>query len=132
MHARRFGFYFDETKRELQEAQPAILCGYEDADDCDTLRADPLFKLAVGRAPESGRDLCSQPIMSRLENAPSLSEVGRLTGALVDIFCGSFDAPPAAIVLDIDDTCDPVHGHQQLSLFNAFCDTRCFLLLSIT
>ena len=49
----------------------AIACGYEDADDCDDLRADPLFKLAVGRAPESGRDLCSQPTMSRLENAPS-------------------------------------------------------------
>ncbi|MDE0173716.1 MAG: IS1380 family transposase [Defluviicoccus sp.] len=105
----------------------AIACGYEDADDCDDLRTDPLFKLAVGRAPESGRDLCSQPTMSRLENAPSLSEVGRLTAALVDIFCGSFEAPPAAIVLDIDDTCDRVHGHQQLSLFNAFYDTRCFL-----
>ncbi len=44
----------------------AIACGYEDADDCDTLRFDPLFKLAVGRAPESGRDLCSQPTMSRM------------------------------------------------------------------
>ena len=36
----------------------AIACGYEDADDCDALRTDPLFKLAVGRAPESGRALC--------------------------------------------------------------------------
>ena len=105
----------------------AIACGYEDADDCDTLRADPLFKLAVGRAPESGRDLCSQPTMSRLENAPSLSEVGRLTGALVDIFCRSFPSPPAAITLDIDETCDAVHGQQQLSLFHGFYDTRCFL-----
>jgi len=105
----------------------AIACGYEDADDCDALRADPLFKLTVGRAPVSGRDLCSQPTMSRLENAPSRIEVGRMTAALVDIFCRSFDAPPAAITLDIDDTCDPVHGRQQLSLFNAFYDTRCFL-----
>ena len=105
----------------------AIACGYEDADDCDALRADPLFKLAVGRAPESGRDLCSQPTMSRLENAPSSSEMGRLTAALVDIFCRSFRSPPAAITLDIDETCDAVHGHQQLSLFNAFYDTRCFL-----
>ena len=105
----------------------AIACGYEDADDCDALRGDPLFKLAVGRAPESGRDLCSQPTMSRFENAPSRVEVGRMTAALVDIFCRSFDAPPAAITLDIDDTCDAVHGHQQLSLFNAHYDTRCFL-----
>ncbi len=68
----------------------AIACGYEDADDCDALRGDPLFKLAVGRAPEIGRGLCSQPTMSRLENAPSRSEVGRMTGALVrlsDILC---------------------------------------------
>ena len=71
----------------------AIACGYEDADDCDALRGDPLFKLAVGRAPESGRDLCSQPTMSRLENAPSRSEVARMTAALVDIFCRSFPSP---------------------------------------
>ena len=99
----------------------------KDADDCDALRGDPLFKLAVGRAPESGRDLCSQPTMSRLENAPSRIEVARMTAALVDIFCRSFPAPPTAITLDIDDTCDPVHGRQQMSLFNAHYDTRCFL-----
>ena len=71
----------------------AIACGYEDADDCDALRDDPLFKLAVGRAPESGRDLCSQPTMSRLENAPSRVEVARMTAALVDVFCRSFPGP---------------------------------------
>ena len=60
----------------------AIACGYEDADDCDALRTDPLFKLAVGHAPESGRDLCLQPTMSRLENAPSRIEVARMTAAL--------------------------------------------------
>ena len=40
-------------------------------------------------------------------------------------------APPATITLDIDDTCDPVHGHQQLSLFNAHYDTRCFLPIHV-
>ena len=83
----------------------AIACGYEDADDCDELRGDPLFKLAVGRAPESGRDLCSQPTMSRLENAPSRSEVARMTVALVDIFCRSFSffgAVALSIVYDND------------------------------
>ena len=55
-----------------------ITCGYEGADDCDALRTDPLFKLASGRAPRNGRDLCSQPTMSRLENAPSRIEVARL------------------------------------------------------
>ena len=65
--------------------------------------------------------------MSRLENVPSRIEVARMTAALVDLFCRSFPAPPAAITLDIDDTCDAVHGHQQLSLLNAHYDTRCFL-----
>ena len=45
-----------------------IAAGYEDANDCDALRADPAFKMAVGRLPESGADLCSQPSMCRLEN----------------------------------------------------------------
>jgi hypothetical protein len=51
----------------------AIRCGYEDADDLDVLRYDPAFKLACGRLPDSGRDLCSQPTLSRLENAPRIS-----------------------------------------------------------
>src|ERR1700712_1353299 len=48
----------------------AIACGYEDADDLDHLRTDPAFKLACGRLPDSGGDLCSQPTVSRLENTP--------------------------------------------------------------
>ena len=53
----------------------AICCGYEDADDLDHLRSDPAFKLACGRLPDTGRDLCSQPTLSRLENAPQLRDV---------------------------------------------------------
>ena len=49
----------------------AIACGYEDADDLEFLRTDPAFKLACGRLPDTGADLCSQPTLSRLENAPS-------------------------------------------------------------
>ncbi len=109
----------------------AIACGYEDADDCDALRRDPLFKLAVGHAPESGHDLCSQPTMSRLENMPSRIEAARMTAALADTFCRSFPQAPTTITLDIDDTCDPVHGLQQLSLFHAHHDTRCFLPIHV-
>src|SRR5437868_13431909 len=56
----------------------AIAAGYEDANDCGSLRHDPVFKMAVGRLPESGDALCSQPTMSRLENAPSKIELGRM------------------------------------------------------
>ena len=109
----------------------AIACGYEDADDLDHLRSDPGFKLACGRLPDSGRDLCSQPTMSRWENMPSLREVIRLSYAMVDVYCTSYARPPAAVTLDIDDTVDVVHGHQQLSLFNAHYDERCFLPIHV-
>jgi hypothetical protein len=109
----------------------AIACGYEDADDCDALRFDPLFKLAVGHLPEQGSALCSQPTMSRLENMPSRTEAAKLTAAMVDMFCRSFGKPPKAVTLDIDDTMDEVHGQQELSLFNAHYDARCFLPIHV-
>ena len=109
----------------------AIGCGYEDGNDLDHLRKDPAFKLACGRLPDCGHDLCSQPTISRLENAPSLREVIQLTYALVDQWCASYAKPPEAVVLDIDDSCDVVHGQQQLSLFNAYYDERCFLPIHI-
>jgi hypothetical protein len=109
----------------------AISCGYEDADDLDRLRTDPAFKLACGRLPESGADLCSQPTLSRLENAPSLKDAIRLTYALVDQWMASYEREPVSVILDIDDTCDVVHGHQQLSLFNAHYDERCFLPIHV-
>ncbi|MGA8006611.1 MAG: IS1380 family transposase [Burkholderiales bacterium] len=104
----------------------AIACGYEDADDLDHLRTDPGFKLACGRLPDSGAELCSQPTVSRWENAPTLREVIRMSYAMVDIYCASYARPPRAVTLDIDDTVDVVHGHQQLALFNAHYDERCF------
>ena len=109
----------------------AIACGYEDADDLDALRADPAFKLACGRLPESGTDLMSQPTVSRWENAPGLRDLVRLGGVMVDLYCASYATPPEAVVLDIDDTVDVVHGHQQLSLFNAHYDERCFLPIHV-
>ena len=58
-----------------------IAAGYEDGNDATSLRVDPVFKMALERLP-SGRDLCSQSTISRLENLPG--------GALVDLYCGSF------------------------------------------
>jgi hypothetical protein len=115
----------------LRARMLAIACGYEDANDLDHLRTDPGFKLACGRLPDTGADLCSQPTVSRWENAPTLREVIRLTHAMVDIYCASYARPPAAVTLDIDDTVDVVHGHQQLSLFNGHYDERCFLPIHV-
>ena len=109
----------------------AIACGYEDADDLDTLRTDPALKLACGHLPESGAALASQPTVSRLENTPGLRDLIRLGRVMIDLYCASYRAPPEAIVLDIDDTVDVVHGHQQLSLFNAHHDERRFLPIHV-
>lgn len=109
----------------------AIAHGYEDCNDFERLRLDPAFKLACGRLPDSGIDLASQPTLSRLENAPTLKDAIRLTYALVDQWMASYRAPPKNVTLDIDDTCDVVHGRQQLSLFNAHYDEYCFLPIHV-
>jgi hypothetical protein len=108
-----------------------VAAGYPDGNDCDFLRADPAFKLAVGRLPETGADLCSQPTISRLENLPGTTALKRMMAAMIELFCDSFDEVPRRIVLDIDDSEDRVHGQQQLALFNAHYDSRCFLPIHI-
>lgn len=103
-----------------------IAGGYPDGNDAEALRADPAFKMAVGRLPESGAALCSQPTLSRLENLPGRTALIRMMAAMIGLFCDSFQTVPRRIVLDIDDTEDRVHGGQQLALFNAYHDSRCF------
>jgi Transposase DDE domain group 1 len=115
----------------LRERIFAIACGYPDGNDLDTLRADPAFKMACGRLPDSDADLASQPTLSRLENTPDLRVLIRLSHGMVDLWCRTHASAPKAIMLDIDDTADTVHGHQQLSLFNAHYDERCFLPIHV-
>jgi hypothetical protein len=69
--------------------------------------------------------------MSRLENLPGPTALMRMLATMVEFFCDSFAVVPARIVLDIDDTEDEVHGGQQLALFNAHYDSRCFLPIHI-
>ena len=103
-----------------------IAAGYEDCDDVDALRGDPALKIAVGRCPESGADLMSQPTLSRLENLADWRALARIGLGQIDLYCRSFTRPAARITLDIDDTDDPVHGQQELALFNAHYDCTCF------
>lgn len=98
-----------------------IAAGYEDGNDADNLRHDPLFKLANGRLPVEPA-LCSQPTLSRLENTPGPRALIRMARAMVALYCASFRQVPRRITLDLDDTFDAVHGGQQLRLFNAYYD----------
>jgi hypothetical protein len=79
-----------------------IAAGYPDGNDCDALKSDPAFKMAIGRLPESGDDLCSQPTISRLENLPGPTALKRMMAAMVELFCDSFEQVPRRILLDID------------------------------
>lgn len=104
----------------------AIATGYEDADDLDALRHDPMFKMALGRTPGAALGLASQPTMCRWENAPDLRTVICLTYAMIDLYCDSHAEAPSAITLDIDDTFDAAHGEQQLAFWNGFYGERGF------
>ena len=108
-----------------------IACGYEDANDSNELRKDPMIKLFAGRLPDSDPDLASQPTQTRLENSVSRTTLYRMAAALVDVFLHSYDAPPEIIVLDFDETADIVHGGQQLRLFNAHVGDYCFMPLHV-
>jgi len=99
-----------------------IAAGYEDQDDADALRADPLLKLVCGRLPDSGRDLASQPTFSRLENALSATDCYRLALALGAAYLREREraGPPARVVLDLDGTDDPTHGAQEGSAYHGY------------
>jgi Transposase DDE domain group 1 len=111
--------YTDHSYEEmLSQRIFQIACGYEDANDCNTLRHDPAFKAACGRLPLSDDPFPSQPSMSRFENASRRRDLYRMAQALFDTFAASYEQAPKSILLDIDDTADEIHGAQQQSLFN--------------
>ena len=99
-----------------------IACGYEDQNDSDSLREDPLLKLLCGSLPESGTELASQPTISRLENAPSASACYRMAEAIFELYLTERgkDGAPAKILLDFDSTDDPTHGDQEGSFYHGY------------
>jgi hypothetical protein len=105
-----------------------IACGYEDQNDADTLRKDPLLKLVLGRLPETGADLASQPTLSRLENAPGAKDCLRIARALGELYIrerGGGGAPER-VLLDLDATADPAHGEQEGTFYHGYYGTRIY------
>jgi hypothetical protein len=99
-----------------------LACGYEDQNDADTLRSDPLLKVVLGHRPETDRDLASQPTLSRLENAPGPKDCLRIARALVELYVRERgkDGAPGRILLDLDSTDDPTHGEQEGSRYHGY------------
>jgi hypothetical protein len=128
---KRHPSYIDHSMRDLLSQRIfQTACGYADGNDSKSLRNDPLFKLANGRAPlAADNNLASAPTFSRLESSISRKDIYRLAKGFVEAFIASYPQIPRIIVLDMDHSEDITHGQQQLSLFNTYYDNYCYLPL---
>jgi len=108
-----------------------IAAGYEDTNDCDTLKYDAVIKMCAGQLPETGKPLASQPTMCRMENKPTRKELYDIAYALLNIFIKSYSEEPLVIILDCDDTDSVAYGQQQEIVFNDYYGEYCFMPLHI-
>jgi hypothetical protein len=122
----------DHSLRELVAQRVfSIACGYPDANDSARLSEDPIHKLLLDRDPIEGRDLASQPTLSRFENGVGVKELYRagefLAESVIRRHAKRLRRRAYRVTLDLDPTDDPTHGAQQLSFFNGHYDTWCYL-----
>lgn len=120
-----------------------IALGYEDIDDHDTLRFDPVLALLSDRLQPKRADcaaLAGKSTLNRLEHAPAWSpgryhrighDASAIEGLFVDLFLDAHAKAPGRIVLDLDATDDPIHGHQEGRFFHGYYDCYCYLPLYI-
>jgi hypothetical protein len=125
---RRINFTLEDL---IKQRVFQIAAGYEDANDSNTLRDDPIFKLLLNRLPETGSSLASQPTLSRFENRVSRPELYRMALELLHQFIASYTSAPKVIVLDVDDTEDPVHGGQEHARYDSYYGGYCFMPLHV-
>src|ERR1700681_3117669 len=119
-----------------------IALGYEDLNDHDELRHDPVMAVLAGKlearrddcAPVAGKSTLNRLELSRLE-ATRYHKVSHnpiaIKRLMVDLFLDAHKRTPREIVLDLDATDDPVHGEQEGRFFNAYYDCYCYLPLYV-
>jgi hypothetical protein len=122
----------DHSLRELVGQRVfSIACGYPDANDSARLSGDPIHKLLLDRDPIEGRDLASQPTLSRFENGVGVKELYRsgefLAESVIRRHAKRLRHRTYRVTIDLDPTDDPTHGAQQLSFFNGHYDSWCYL-----
>jgi hypothetical protein len=119
-----------------------IALGYEDVSDHDELRHDPVMavladKLAAGRAncaPVAGKSTLNRLELSRGEVKryhKIAHDPTAIESLFVTVFLDAHEAPPAEIILDLDATDDPLHGHQEGRFFHGYYDCYCYLPLYV-
>jgi hypothetical protein len=109
----------------------AIALGYEDGNDHQHLRDDPLMQLLTERGIDPGQPLASPPTLCRLENRVSRKTLAEIAKVFVEVFIQSQTSAPKELVLDFDATDDAVHGHQVNRFFHGYYDQYCFLPLYV-
>ena len=119
------------VKDMVQARVFAIAAGYPDANNLDSLRYDPAFKIACGRPPVTGNELVSQPTLSRYENGLTRTDLMRMATALAQCVINQLPQTTRQVTIDIDATDDPCHGQQEFEGFNAYYDNHCYLPLLV-
>jgi hypothetical protein len=113
-------------EEQVRQRVLQIALGYEDGNDADRLRHDPILTTVCDRSPDDPRGLSSQPTLSRLENSVGRLALGRLVRWFERSYVQSLPAETDVVVLDIDSTDDPTHGQQQLSFFHGYYDRHIY------
>ncbi len=129
----RHASYITHSQRDLLTQRIyQIGCGYEDGNDSNCLRHDPMFKLGAGRLPfDADTALASAATISRFEHAASSKDIYRFSQSLVEQFVAGFACPPKTLVLDLDHSEDAAYGQQPLAFYNHFYQSTCYLPLMI-
>lgn len=108
-----------------------ITLGYEDLNDHQSLREDPLFQIISERGIKDELPLASPPTLCRLENRVDREALTEIAKVFVEAFISSYTKDPDLLILDFDATDDPVHGNQQMRFFHGYYDNYCFLPLYV-
>ncbi len=109
----------------------AIAMGYEDGNDHQHLRDDPLMQLVTERGIDPDQPLASPPTLCRLENRVSRKTLVEIARVFVEIFIQSHASAPKELVLAFDATDDAGHGDQVNRFFHGYYDQYCFLPLYV-
>lgn len=120
-----------ELRTLLAQRIFSIALGYEDLNDHQTLRNDPLLAVLADQRSDPQSALGSPATLCRLENGVTRASLARMSEVLVEQFMASYRRPPRRIVLDFDATDDPVHGQQEGRFFHGYYDGYCFLPLYV-
>ena len=128
---RDFRFIQHSQRSMIAQRIISLALGYEDLNDQQALRRDPLLQTIADRIPDPDQPLASPPTLCRLENRVDRKTLMQIAGVLVDQFIASYAACPEELILDFDATDDPIHGDQEGRFFHGYYEHDCFLPLYV-